>query len=160
MKTTISFLVFIRTINFDGDIGQVLLSCSPVMLILVYPVGVTFVLFCLKEKLGDPSVRASIGQLYNAVDLKKGNWAIIYYPITLLRRLLFVFVPYLVARYPWNQVQLLITINLAFSMYYIGVKPHMGGNIKFMIETHNEIVIICLCYHMFIYTEFVRDVNT
>ena len=85
----------------------------------------------MKDKLAVPKIRDSIGSFYLAIDLKKGKWALVYYPITLFRRLLFVTVPYLVPMYPWNQVQLLIAINFTFSMYYIGLRPHVGGNLKF-----------------------------
>ena len=49
---------------------------SPVILVIVYPISVVFILFCFKEVLGVPHVRDSIGQFYNNVDLKKGDWAL------------------------------------------------------------------------------------
>ena len=58
----------------------------------------------MADKLGVPKIRDSIGPMYTAVDIKKGRWALAYYPITLLRRFLFVIVPYIVPQYPWNQV--------------------------------------------------------
>ena len=46
-------------------------------------------------------------------------------------------------------------LNLTFAMYYLGVKPHMGGQIKYYVEFHNEWIIIILTYHMFVFTNFV-----
>ena len=99
-----AFAAFVRTINYKAGFVIVALSQSPVILILVYPIGVTLFLFCFKEQLEIPGIRASFGQFYNSVDLKKGDWALVYYPITLFRRLLFVAIPYTVVKYPWNQV--------------------------------------------------------
>ena len=45
-------------------------------------------------------------------------------------------------------------VNFLFSFYYIGTMPHMGGKTKYYQEAHNELMIIVLCYHMFIFTNF------
>lgn len=65
-----------KTVNLNGDTLKLLLSMSPVILVIVYPISVVFILFCFKEVLGVPHVRDSIGQFYNNVDLKKGDWAL------------------------------------------------------------------------------------
>ena len=72
------------------------------MLILVYPIGVVLFLIIMREHLADPAIRQPFGQFYNGVDLKRGFWSLMYYPIVLMRRLVFVVLPYLVWRYPWN----------------------------------------------------------
>ena len=57
---------------------------------------------------------------------------------------------------------MLLVINLAFSMYYVSHRPHMGGRKKLYNESHNEAVIIILCYHMFLFDNFIpkTDINT
>lgn len=75
---------------------------SPMMLVFVYPIFVIFILFYFKKKLSSPAVKLSIGMLYDKVDLKKGNWALIYYPFVLIRRLYFTLIPVFVVMYPWN----------------------------------------------------------
>ena len=97
--------------------------------------------------------------MYNGVDIKKGLLARMYQPIVLSRRLLFVMVPYMVSRFPFAQIQFLVFLNFFFSMYYIGVRPHLGGKRKLLTESHNESMIIFLTYHMFLFTDFVPMEN-
>ena len=52
---------------------------------------------------------------------------------------------------------MLLSVSLVFTMYYLSIKPHAGGKIKYYNEMHNEIVIIILCYHMFIFTNFIPN---
>ena len=47
LKTAISFLVFVRTINWEGHFFKTLVSLSPFMLIFVYPVGVSMFLIVM-----------------------------------------------------------------------------------------------------------------
>ena len=104
LKTAISFAVFLRTVNYNAGFGKVILCMSPLILVGIYPLFATFILFCMKKQLPNPLVRKSIGQLYNKVDLKKGNWALMFYPLVLLRRLIFTIIPFVVVMYPWSQV--------------------------------------------------------
>ena len=48
-----------------------------------------------------------------------------------------------------------------YTMYYMHAKPHLGGKQKFYLETHNECVVILLCYHLMIFTDFIpnNDIN-
>ena len=45
-------------------------------------------------------------------------------------------------------------INFAYLFYYVAVKPHTGGQTKFVQEFHNELMIVILCYHLFIFSDF------
>ena len=44
-----------------------------------------------------------------------------------------------------------------FAFYYIGVKPHEGPKSLFYREVHNEIMILILSYHTFIFTDFMHS---
>ena len=57
LKTAISFIVFMRTINFQSGGFKVFMSLSPALLVFVYPVGVVFLLIYLEDKLGTPAIR-------------------------------------------------------------------------------------------------------
>ena len=49
LKTTISFAVFFRTINFKASFLPLALNLSPLILILIYPFGVILVLFIFRD---------------------------------------------------------------------------------------------------------------
>ena len=66
---------------------------SPLLIIVVYPLAVIVVLKVFRKRLADPRVKGSIGQLYEGINLNGSSWALIYYPIFLLRRFLFVLIP-------------------------------------------------------------------
>ena len=92
--------------------------------------------------------------MYQGVNLQKGYLAMFFYPITIIRRMIFTLIPYIFIFFPWFQIQWLIVLNFVYTWYYIAVKPHIGRKTKLYQEVHNEMMILVLSYHMFAYSDF------
>lgn len=103
-------------------------------------------------------MRQKISGMYNNIHLKKNRWTIFYYPIFLIRRFVFVLIPFFLMNFQGHQVQLLLFINLFTCMFYFYVKPHILP-LKVKQEMFNEYMVLILSYHMFTFTQFVIDVS-
>jgi hypothetical protein len=92
--------------------------------------------------------------LYQDVKLsEKSNWNLMYYPIFLFRRIVFVALPTFLHIYNYFQLQLLVLLTSFYIMYYCGTKPHLTGQ-RVKIEVFNEVIIMLMNYHMVCFSEF------
>ena len=96
LQVMISFQVYAATLDMSYFWDHWLLylpKLAPLLLVVVYPLVVIIVLKVFKKRLSDPRIRGAVGQLYEGVDLKGSSWGLIYYPMFLLRRFIFVMIP-------------------------------------------------------------------
>ena len=128
-------------------------------LVLGYPLLVLFVVFCFRHKLHQPNWRSKIGSFYDGININKSMMSIYYYPMFLMRRLLFVLLPIIFEGVEWHQIQSLIFVNLFFTMYYYNVQPHLEPNRR-RVEMFNEFMVVILSYHLMTFTHFLNDVAT
>lgn len=106
-----------------------------------------------KKQLNTYKLRLRIANFYSNIELEKGNWALAYYTIFLVRRILFVAIPVFLAGMPWFQVQLLVLMSSFYFIYYAGNMPHSIVQ-RNRVEILNEVIIMHMNYHMICFTEY------
>lgn len=112
-----------------------------------------------RADLDKPEVRARISNLYSDIHLTRNQQTVWYYPVFMLRRVIFVAIPTFVYFIPTIQLQVLVFATSTYIMYYSGVRPHTDWK-RFKLELFNEIVIMVMCYHLMLFTYFVVDDST
>ena len=121
---------------------------------VAYPIVCIIVLEMNRDRLDDPDVQAKIKNMYININAKRTRYSIFAYPIWILRRLFFVLIPLVLARYPSLQIMFLTFSDVLYVMYYTGNKPHNNMRQRYL-ELGNEVILIGISYHLFCFTWFV-----
>ena len=78
---------------FWGHWDLYLPKLTPLLIVVGYPLAVIIFLKVYRKRLDDPRIKDRLGQLYEGINVNVSSWALIYYPIFLFRRFLFVLIP-------------------------------------------------------------------
>ena len=105
------------------------------------PLVSAFVLKINRPQLYIPQVKRKIYNLYAEVHLFRNPFNIYYYPIFMLRRIIFVILPTFLFNFTFLQIQLLIFLTSFYVMYYSGTKPHAESR-RVGLELYNEIMVM------------------
>lgn len=123
-----------------------------------YPLVCWLILMKKKEKLECPELSVRISNLYPGVRMRGNkNQNLLYYPLFLVRRIVFVALPTFLFDYSFYQVQLLIFLTSLYICSYMGVRPHWDSK-KVLTECFNELMILAACYHLICFSEFNLDI--
>ena len=106
-----------------------------------------------KRKLNTYQLRRRIANFYSNIEVEKGNWALAYYTIFLVRRIVFVAIPIFLVGMQWLQIQLLLMMSSLYFIYYAENKPHSMLQRNRM-EIFNESMIMLMNYHMVCFSKF------
>ena len=71
----------------------------PNIILISYPFLVMFILEYKRERLGERVIKDRIHSFYSSIHLKRNSWTIYYYPFWVIRRILFVYIPIIIAPY-------------------------------------------------------------
>ena len=124
--------------------------------LIIYLVIVSFVLVCNQDQLHQEQIKAICERLYPNVRLNTTKWCLLYYPVFMLRRLLFVYIVIFFEGYGSVQITVLAFFSSLYIMWYGSILPH--HQLKFaVIELSNECLLLCICYHLFTFTAFIPD---
>ena len=93
--------------------------------------------------------------MYADVHITRHKFSILYQPIFLVRRILFVVVPCLLIEYPAIQLQIYSFLTSLYIIFMINIDPHIDV-VKRRVEIFNEFVILIVSYHLFTFTNFVE----
>jgi hypothetical protein len=104
LKTCVSLLVIVQTIDFTKPFSEIRGQLSPILFLIIYPIICIITLFVYRDRLDNPFVKAKVGNMYEQVHLSKNKWSIYYYPCYLIRRLMFVVFPVIMPTYPYFQL--------------------------------------------------------
>jgi len=135
-------------------------SAYAIMTFLVlYFLICTCYLACNRDNLDNADVKAKVQNIYAGVQVRRSRWTILYYPLFIARRLLFVMVPLMVLGYTAQQIQILILADMFYVIAYCSLWPH-----TLLVDTVVEIVNECLqmfvYYYLLLFTDFVPDPYT
>lgn len=108
--------------------------------------------------LDTPARRAKAERMYQDVSLRRGRRAVLYYPVFIVRRLVFVLIPLLLKAHPYLQLQLLVFLSSLYVIWYTSIWPHATRRLVRQ-EIFNEALFMALNYHMFTFTAFVQHVE-
>ena len=126
----------------------------PIFLILGYPLFSICILKYYRNRLEDPEIKDRWGGFYDKINLTKHSWNYLYYPIFLVRRIIFVGIPLSLNRFSAHQIQTVVCLNFALCAYYYNCKPHSEGKLKTGVEMFNEFMVLILTYHMLFYSDW------
>jgi hypothetical protein len=122
----------------------------------VIPFVIMYWMLRNREVLDTKEFRSKFGNMYADVHLKRSPWTIVYQPLFLLRRIMFVAIPCTLVGHPSIQIQLYSLFTSLYIIFVINIDPHVE-RIKRQVEIFNEFVILIVGYHLFTFTNFVRD---
>jgi hypothetical protein len=135
-------------------------SIDMIIGVIMFSVLFGYLILCVivikkyKATLKTKKVSSKISNLYQDVRLKdKSYWNLMYYPIFLFRRIVFVAIPTFLHKHSYFQIQLLVLLTSFYIMYYCGTRPHLTGQ-RVKIEVFNEVIIMLMNYHMVCLSEF------
>jgi hypothetical protein len=139
------------TTESDRIVGSVMF-----WIMIAYPVLCFALLLKNRSKLDeDKNFKRRFENLYPGIKFKnKGISGLFYYPLFLIRRIVFVAIPTMMIAAPCYQVQLLLFLTSLYLIYFGGVR--VGDRAKFREECVNEMFIMILNYHMISFTGFVQ----
>lgn len=111
-----------------------------------------------REVLDTPEVRARIGNWYAGIkvsgDGEGGNrWAFLFYPFFILKRLLFVMLPFIFMGLEAQQLQCLLLCDIFYLIFYLKLNPHIERTMRRM-ELVNECLQLVVYYHMVLFSSF------
>lgn len=75
------------------------------------------------KALEEPETIAKFGNWYVGTEYNKKKWAILYYPLFILRRFVFLMWPLLLVGHPSQQIQCLLFFDLLYVMLYVHLWP-------------------------------------
>ena len=140
------------------DMSTFMSSCG--MLSMCFALAVFSYIFLKRYKkvLEDKSTMEKWSNLYIDIHLTRNSYTLVYYPLFLLRRIMYVMVPTILFNWPFLQLQLMMLNHTAYLIYYQGQRPHiMPGRIR--IEVFNECIVMCIIYHMFLFSDFCGNLD-
>ena len=126
----------------------------------LYLYGVVFwilyILITKKDVLGLDETKSKYEVMYTGIKYWRDDLCVYYWPIFLLRRILFATIPALLCTQPSLQLQLLCFMTTLYIKTIVSIRPQILS-VDRRLETFNEIMIMFTCYHMFCFTYFVLD---
>lgn len=106
-----------------------------------------------RDKLETKEARSKCGKLYTGIALYRSYNVIFYYPAFMIRRVVFVFIPIILAGYSTFQIQSLVLISSFYLIWYGTIQPYIQHRAT-CIETFNEFMFLCLIYHLFLFSHW------
>lgn len=88
--------------------------------------------------------------------MKPSLAARLHYPIFLLRRQAICVALVIFMSYPMVQLQCFVMLSVMSLTYLIAVRPHQSKLLN-VLEIVNELITLGCMYHLFIFTDFVRN---
>ena len=120
LKANIAFGITLKTLDWNQDIEKLVPSLIPLMVMIAYPIACIIVLHMYRHRLDDPDIKAKISNMYVNISAKRSRYAIFAYPVWILRRLFFVLIPLILAKYPSLQIMFLAFSDILYITYYAG----------------------------------------
>jgi hypothetical protein len=122
-----------------------------------YPVICTWAVIKYRKRLEEKSIKDRIFQMYNGIHTSKYHkYSVLFYPIMIFRRLIFVLVPMLVT-HPAQQVQLLSFFSSMYIIAYGQIMPHHDKLVSFF-ELFNEAMFMVMNYHLYMFSNgYIKD---
>lgn len=108
------------------------------------------------DRLEDPVIQEDFYQLYADLSMFDKERKISYYPVFLIKRMVFVLIPAVFYKASYMQIQLLVMMTYAYIIFYAGRRPH-NNNMRINLEIFNEVMFMILNYHMICFSNFNTD---
>ena len=111
-----------------------------------------------RKVLDTPEMRAKIGNWYAGIKVSGdgegvNKWTFLYYPFFILKRLLFVMLPFIFMGLEAQQIQCLLLFDIFYLIFYVKLNPHLERSMRNM-ELANEALQLLVYYHMVLFSSF------
>lgn len=93
------------------------------------------------------------------IHLTRSPSTVLFYPISLIRRLAFVVIPVVLEGRPGYQVQCLLLLLTIYVMTYSSIRPHTRKSTT-RLEVVNECCLMVCTYHLVVFSAFSHDLET
>ena len=157
LETCIQFKIQIDLVRKGATSPAV--AAAMVIYLVGYVIVCAYVVMRNRADLDRPQYRAMFERLYPEVALDRSPWTVLYYPSAMLRRFAFVLITIIFIDYPYLQTQYLVFTSSLYIIWYGLLRPHLTRKM-YKVELLNEFFFVMCQYHLFVYTEFVRDLQT
>ena len=127
-------------------------------LVLYFIICTSYLLYN-RDRLDNAEVKERVQNIYAGIQVKRSRWTILYYPLFIARRLLFVMVPLMVLGYPAQQIQILVEGDVLYVIAYCSIWPH-AHKVDTAMEIINECLQMIVYYYLTLFTEFIPDPYT
>lgn len=136
--------------------GQAVLTVLFFLLIFLIPLMSIRIILLNREQLEEPFVAKKISNLVQGIHLYRERQNVWYFPIFLLRRLIFIAIPTLWYFWAFFQIQILMSLTTIYVIAYGAYRPHREPGRR-RLEMFNESMTMVLVYHLVIFSRFVTD---
>ena len=106
-----------------------------------------------RAELDHPPMRAQVEKLYAGIALGRERHTVLYYPLAMLRRLVYVLIPLTLRGHPGLQLQVLCFLESLYVIWYGAYRPHWQRR-EALLEVANEAFLMLLFYHLLCFTLF------
>ena len=122
---------------------------------IAYPLYIWIFLFVKFPNLKQNELQLKFGSIYQGIDLTRRS-PLLYNVLFVLRRLIFAIACVIFKGNPFFQIQVLIYQCTLLIIYLFFVQP-FERKIFNKLEIFNEITIVIVTYHLFVFTDFMDD---
>ena len=160
IESSIAFQTYAQSLNLSGfsrNWNKLLPRLSPFLLTFAFPFLEIIAVFVFRKKLDEKLYKDKFGAIWAGTNYKKHWTNALLKPFQLIRRVLFILLPFAFNGYIFFQCQFLVFLNLFYAMYYGACRPEKIDNAKFKVELLNEFMIIVMSYTMMTFTGFVQS---
>jgi len=110
----------------------------------------SFILWGNRENLYKLEVEEKFGKMYLGIN-KHSKYGILYFPVLLLRLLVFIMISSLFYTCAVFQVQLIMILNTLFTIWYYQTKPHLYRG-RSRLQMFHESTKMIEAYHLMLFT--------
>jgi len=121
--------------------------------VLALPIACFIWLFFNHDKIMNRSYKDKFQYMYQGIHNHRSKYSKYYWPLSLLRRIVFIAIPTIWYNYPFIQLMALILFCSFYIISYAGIRPHWD-NRRTRLEIYNEMMIMFFTYHLAIFTDF------
>lgn len=141
----------------NQEVGSIISGWVIGTITFVLPIFFIYFLHEKQSKLHEEEFQEKYLNLYAGVTLKRGFSPLLYTPVFLIRRIIFVALPTFFFNFPFLQLQLLIFLTSIYVGFYMDIRPHVDRR-RLKLEVFNELMIMLINYHMATFSKFNLDV--
>jgi hypothetical protein len=137
----------------DWEDPNVIVALSLAGSLLLLPLVFYAVLRAFGDRIAEPSVKRRISNLYIDISMNDKEEKLAYFPVFLLKRLVFVIIPSVFFWAPYFQLQALVFLTGAYVIFYGGRRPHNDRK-RINLELANEAMFMIMNYHLICFSNF------
>jgi hypothetical protein len=116
---------------------------------------ISVIIFLYKNKhlMNTTRFKSKWENLYQDIHLTRSKSNVYFFPLFIVRRVVFVLIPSVLNFYPWAQIQFAILVQQLYVIFYQNTRPHIM-RLRLRLEIFNEMIVMACFYHNFLFTGY------